>query len=215
MNEVDFLPEKCRIRQLRRHRRTRYVSLLAALALAVLAGWAVLAQQTSSLAAKAQAIEHQLKSLRAKQLEVNRLAAQRRQLIAQVKRQHQLGMAVRDAQIITALANHMPATISLTDVSMRYHTGAAAANGSHHPGQRGVKPTLAINIQGIAPDDMTVADFVSTLTRDPLFSKVTMRFSRPTTRGSVLGREFELTMSVDLTRQFVAAAIPKEVARAN
>lgn len=215
MNQVNFLPAKFRQREARRQQRAKHWSLVGVLVFASLAGWVIQSQHTTALAAQAQAVQRQVDSLHNKQLEVNRLDKQRRQLMQRVALQRKLGMAVRESQIITTLSRHMPANIGLNDISMTYQGSASGqrggANRSHHSGQS----VLSIDIQGMAPNDIAIANLVSSLAQDPLFSKVTMRFSRPAAQGHVLGREFGLTMSVNLSRHFITSPKTEEVARAH
>ena len=61
---------------------------------------------------------------------------------------------------------------------------------------------IRVELEALAPDDLSVATFVSELDASPLFTGVKMRSSRSTETRGVFAREFRLTAVVDLDRNF-------------
>jgi hypothetical protein len=61
---------------------------------------------------------------------------------------------------------------------------------------------MIVEIEGLATSDAPVAQFVSGLDANPLFSRVSLDFSRATTIGQQEARNFRVTGEIDLNARY-------------
>lgn len=219
MNSIDFLPPTYhaeRARQGMAHRRWVLI-VLTALALA---GWAAARhKQSADLAWRAAAIETQAGTTQQKRSEMEKLRAERKGLIYQQKVQRQLSQPVAVTQAIATLGRQLPDSAGLTSIRVIAHRPPPKPM-EDPDDKKSKRPTkkkpdadapaprdyLAIEVQGLAPDDVTVANLVNTMSEHPLFEKVTMNFSRVDTRGELISRRFQISAEVPLDRHYVPTA---------
>ena len=66
-----------------------------------------------------------------------------------------------------------------------------------------VKDYIQLDVYGIAPDDIAVANLVNSMSDHPLFEKVTMYFSRTEERKDIVSRRFHVGAKVPLDRRYL------------
>ncbi|MEM1381888.1 MAG: PilN domain-containing protein, partial [Pseudomonadota bacterium] len=128
-------------------------------------------------------------------------------------------------QVVAALGHALPEGIAVTELSMmsvRPKPEPVAVEESS--GRTRKKKSeenvyephlIGIELQGLAPDDLAVALLVSTLDEHPMFERVTLRSSEGVNTRGLIAREFSLTATIDLDREFRwISDVPEEVARA-
>lgn len=219
MNHIDFLPSSYHEQRAGRGlARRRWV--LIALTTLTLAGWAVVRhKQSSDLAWRAAAIESQAKTTQQKRSEMEKLRAERKALLYQQKVQRQIGQPVAVSQAIASLGRQLPDSAGLTGLLVTAHRPPpkpledpddkkAKRPAKNKSDTKDTPPPdyLAIEVQGLAPDDITVANLVNTMSEHPLFEKVKMNFSRVDTRGEWISRRFQITAEVPLDRRYIPTA---------
>ena len=160
------------------------------------------------------------------------LQSEQEQLLKRLELREQLLPPVSYAQIISAISQTIPGEVAVTEMVMKsvhpkpepIETDAereARLAGQTRKDKKTPEKTyephlVGIEMQGIAPDDLTVASLVQQLDRHPLFSRVTMRASRSVnTSQGLQAREFSLTATVDMDRKFIWSLEAEEVAHAD
>lgn len=219
MNHIDFLPPSYHEERARRglaHR--RWVLIL--LTTLTLVGWALARhKQSSDLAWRTTALESQAQTTQQKRGEMEKLRAERKVLIYQQKIQRQLRQPVAVSQAIATLGRQLPDSAGLTSLRVTAHRpppmpledpddkkAKRSAKKKTEPDKETPPDYLAIEVQGLAPDDITVANLVNTMSEHPLFEKVKMNFSRVDTRGELVSRRFQISAEVPLDRRYVPTA---------
>jgi Tfp pilus assembly protein PilN len=219
VNHIDFLPPSYHEQRAGRGlARRRWV--LIALTLLALTGWAVARhKQSSDLAWRASALESQAQTTQQKRGEMEKLRTEQKALLYQQKVQRQISQSVAVSQAIATLGRQLPDSAGLTSLLVTAHRPppkpledpddkkAKRAAKKKPDAQDEVPPDyLAIEVQGLAPDDVTVANLVNTMSEHPLFEKVTMNFSRVDTRGDLISRRFQISAEVPLDRRYIPMA---------
>jgi hypothetical protein len=223
MNNVNFLP-KSYLRRQKRQRRLLRQSGLIAVSLVALGFWFVglkaenyrlgnLAAQTEASVKQAEAELQQIKTY---QREIGSLQAEH-------ELNRQLAQPVSYGQVLAVLGAITPDEVAMTRLSLDSHrpepAKAEVAGSSKRKAKRASKEVKAeepdfieVEIDGLAPDDISVAALISELDSHPLFSSVKIRSSRSIETRGVIARQFYLSAKVDLAREFEWTPATQEVA---
>jgi len=215
--KIDFLPET--YRQRRNVRYIRRVCVLTGLCLSIVAvAWGLVQfNQATRLAARADALASQAEAAQRMQTELVRMTEEHRRLKRQARIGRELSMPLEQAELVRLLDEVLPAQVAIThlEVVTRRPTPEAmeqagdtkknkAKADDKKPGAS--EPNrLEIEIAGIAPSDLVVAEVVNDLTEHPIFSHVTLHGSRPVKRFGYHVRLFDLSLRAPLNRRFVRA----------
>ncbi len=212
MNEINFLPQSY-LRQRARRRRSLLQS--AAMALAVLTGlafWGQQVKQTGDLRAGVEAIEAEARAVKREQTESARLIGEYKALLHQTRVQRELAQPVTQTQVLAVLGQVLPRGVSLARVDLSaVRPTPAAIDAATKPKAKSKKSKgardeprqpqyLNVTVEGLAPDDLTVANVIGLLSEHGLFSEVRLKHSRGVVARGVALRGFEMTMRVDLER---------------
>lgn len=200
---VNFLPTSYR-RRVRQSRRNRRQAVLAVALLAVLAGWWFVQQQhTTQMQRQAQELEAEVESARQRMSELMALREQYQALRHQVRVQRLLSEPLRRTQIMATLGKRMPEPVTLMRIVLDTERPPAAslvgrdgADASGHPHK------VNLELSALAPDDLTVANLLTALKEHALFDDVAMHHSRSIEQYDVAARQFRMSTTVDLDRQF-------------
>jgi Tfp pilus assembly protein PilN len=142
--------------------------------------------------------------------QLTKLRSEYRSLANQARIQHDLVQPVAYTPVIAVIASLMPDSLTLTKLSMQGQTAKPAPaqkpadkSGAESRKARPAAPpaepnVLHIALEGLAPSDVQIADFVGKLTDHPLFTNVKMLYSRTAEVRSVVTREFRIEMEVSL-----------------
>jgi Tfp pilus assembly protein PilN len=204
MRELEFLPEWYP----QSRRRKRIVLLLGYLTLLVAAGlgvWFMLARR--DIRARAAVLEGAQKQLAQTHQEMHQLEEQmalKNQLLVQRQIVEKLGLPVEMSRLLQALDEKLPSQMSLTDLAFDTHEQLKVANtlAAARVATQGdnIDRRLHIRLDGIAPTDDDVANFLTGLSRVPFFDDVAMNYSRDRTDNGHVMRDFEVTFSVNLNQ---------------
>ncbi len=219
MNHVDFLPPSYRRRQRRIARTYRQVALVA-VAATLLGFWAVALEANHYGQRK---LAEQLESsVQAKADRLTVLARMDRTYAALTRQSEvyrELSQPVSYTQVLGVLATLLPDEVAVTDLLLE-SVRPTPRKASDKPDKKAAKTKvkqddfIRVELEALAPDDLSVATFVSELDANPLFSGVKMRSSRSVETRGVYARQFRLTALVDLDRDFEWTD-RQEVARAD
>ena len=207
MNTVDFLPPSYVRRQRRKVRTCRQVALVAVVA-TLLGFWAVALEANQHGQRRlAEQLESAVAAEADRRTVLTRLESTHDSLLRQMAVNRELSQPVSYTQVLATLGSLLPGEVTVTDLrleSVRPAPAKPAAKGDPAPVKVLVKQDdfIRVELEALAPDDLSVATFVSELDASPLFSGVKMRSSRSIETRGVFAREFRLTAVVDLDRDF-------------
>ncbi len=213
MSQINFLPETFRRQMEMRRRKYRHMLLLALFAVC-LVGWGVV-ERGRNIGPRdyALSLEQQVKAAREQMSELVKLRTEQQLLLRQVELQRELSQPITHTQVIAVLSQILPPSVTLTDLQVSTHrpppqpledpgkkkrTSSRKTTTTTDP----VEDYLQIELQAVAPDDLTVANVIGDLADHKLFEQVTMKYSRPTQRQEIDARQFRLSMRVRLDRKF-------------
>jgi Tfp pilus assembly protein PilN len=203
-SEIDFLPERLKVRRALRGRIFRQVNLLL-LAAGTFAAWIYFSDRRVSQASA------ELALLKDRSANVQRLVLQRAELQGQLggllskdRISGRLGTRAGPLDVLGELERLTPEGVFLTSITLEGAKWTPSGDSSRDRG--GATPPgapskesvnrLQVILTGIAPRDVDVANFIGQITASPLFEDVNMSY----TRGQVIqgrrAREFQVSCNV-------------------
>ena len=213
MNEINFLPPSFLKRGARRRRVFRQLVILAFAAACADAWYTRSSTDLSAARAYAANLEAQVAASRDRAAEITRLEARRQALTARMQTHHELVQPVNSVQVTAAVGRLLPPALALKELNILGRRPAPASSGASTPSP--VEP-LKVEMVGLAPADVEVADFVGKLSDYPLFVNVKMLYSRAVQAGDLQAREFRVELEVPLDREYRPLPAPgMEVAHAD
>ena len=202
MRDLDLLPKW--YRQTLSHRKLVVAQgwITVGLGLA-LSTWVVLVQQSIHSARGAWfSLEGQLNQSKSQLDEMALLEERRRQWLAQAQVISRLGLHVEASRLIRALDTAMPREISLSqlqvDTEEKIPEAVPAGRLVAAPANQSVVRQLRVTLQGVAPTDLDLANFMSQLSTVPFFEQVTINYVKELYDNGRIMRSFEITFSVPL-----------------
>jgi len=215
--EVDFLPAWYVEREGRRRCGHRVTAMLAVL----IVGVAVLAVQAWAARSKVQDLYHHkqelLEKTRRQVTEARKLRLSLTNLQKELRVHRLLHQPINFSQITGTLAAVTPDAIALTGLAMEVEqititrpappsTAAEKKAGAKKDVIREQRPVVAIVIDGLAPSDVDIANFIGRLAESNVFENVKMVYSRQGRREALVTREFQLRMEVRLDVRYLDQA---------
>jgi len=212
MNQINFLPASYQDSVLRRRRQPRNFIAVLITATALVGVW--------QFTPRSEALGHRADELEMQLVEVDELEAQaakiKQELTAVQTRRaiaREISQPVSATQVLATIAQVAPTDVKLTNVQLVAHRPMPAAAIVQSEGDSGggagdaevksVPSYLEITLNGIAPNEREVVAFIRTLNDHPLFSRVRSRSTGRIQTSRVIACEFEITLRVDLDREFV------------
>ena len=205
MPDLDFLPDwypKSR-------RRKRLVLLQGYMTLLLAGGlgaWLFLAHRNAQVASRALAnIEMQVSQTHQELHQLEEQVALKNQLLVQRQIVEKLGLPVELSRLLYALDQNLPTQMSLTDLAFDTQeqlktAGTPAAARGVRQGD-GIDRRLRVKLEGVAPTDTDVANFLAGLARVSFFDDVALSSTRDLNQGGRVMREFEVTFSIGLNQK--------------
>ncbi|MBN1846392.1 MAG: PilN domain-containing protein [Sedimentisphaerales bacterium] len=219
MKKVDFLPED----YIEKKAQQRANIICLALFLVVLAGvgcgFAITEQRQGRIDARVRDVTEKMQkaSEALKQLEV--LEGKRMEMIQKATISASLMEPVPRSLLLATATNDLPAGVSLTEFKLvskeikaqptytkgksarsRNKKAAPAAAAGPSDAKQAVEPLqwdTTIEITGLAPTDMQVAEFIANLDRSPLFRQVNLLYSEEHEVEEEMVRQFKLDLLLD------------------
>lgn len=209
MNEINFLPEQFVHEQARAQRRFRHVIVIAVVATCMFGQVVIHRHSLSWRQAEAKALEADAAVAQNLKSEIAQLQKRHGALSHELTMHRELVLPLRHSQMIAALGQSMPPSIALSSMNVETQLpppislDKKSAEKNKNAGALPLKkPMLNVQMTGLAADDLEVANFVGALSDHPLFHDVKMHSSKPTTVGTLIGREFSISMQVPLDREY-------------
>ncbi len=218
MTDINFLPQSFRQRQARRRRIVRETVLVILATAVLLAAGSVRQRRLSERAGYVQEKQAEAAAVAQQVQERARLTGELARLHEQQALQQRLSMPLTYTNVLAALAQIMPTSIALTDLTMdcpapapTRQTKASARSEVSTPNKKAAAPTeplreLSLKMTGLGPSDVEVANFVGRLSDHQLFRDVKLSYTRETRVNGVVARQFRLEMTVPLEQVAAPAA---------
>jgi len=210
MENIDFLPERIKVQRARRKRLIRVGYLLAVCVGAlVLLGFS---RQERVKAAQAELalLSERSGNVRRQLATLDFLQAQHADLLVKKRIDEELGSRVDALDVLAELGRMMPEGIAITSLNLEAvavpapAVGQAKTSASARPAPAGnaprAKETLVnrvrLDLVGLAPTDVDVANFIGQLSASPLFEDVNMGYAKNTRIKDRSAREFKVSCFV-------------------
>lgn len=206
-NDINFLPESYRYRVRRSRNRVR-ILVGALLVTGCLVAWWY-SQRSDIREAREYAItvEQQLDAAQQQASELGRLRARYISLTRQAGVRTELAQPVQHTQVLAVIAQLLPPSVGLVEIEIAADrpeppkADQPTDNGKNK--EKLQRELLEVDLRGMAASDEDVNDTLARLSDHPVFENVTLSYSRDETRGSLLGREFAISLQIDLQRRYV------------
>ena len=209
MESIDFLPERIRIQRTRRRRVIRLIYLVV-----ICAGTLVLlALSRQRLVRKAQAdvalLSERCEAMQS-QLDLRRsLEKEQADLLIKKRIDDELGRRVGALDILAELGRLLPDNMGLLSLSMKpvsfrvpvapvreEHNSPRAVTAAQARNKSVAATRVELYLKGIAPNDVSIANFIGQLSASPLFEDVGMTYAKNTKIKNRLAREFSVNCFV-------------------
>ncbi len=216
MNEINFLPQSYRNSLHIRQRRVREATVVILVAVSLMALWAYGLTGTVMMRHEALRTESRLTQALGTEQQVAKLTETMKQLAEQRRIQREVRVPIRHHEVIRVLASLVPDSTAFTDLSLENHRPdpapyrdptlpvATATPASKAAAQaKKKKPDyIAVQLEGLAPDDLAVASLIASMSEHPLFHGVKLHSSRFVDARGLAARQFRVTAAVDLSRDY-------------
>lgn len=209
-NEIDFLPQSYRFRVRRGRNRVRILVGAILLTGCLMAWWMSERGDIRELRAYAHTVEQELEAAQQQASELGRLRARFMSLTRQAGVRTELAQPVRHTQALAVIAELLPPSVGLVELEILAERpeplkpGEEPASRDGDAEDRDEEELLEIELRGMAANDEEVNDTLARLTDHPVFADVTLSYSRDKHRDGLIGREFALSMHIDLQRRYVS-----------
>ncbi len=222
MPDMSFLPEDYLEKRLQRRTNLICVSLFVVVMAAVVAAALVTDRQRTEVRALQEKVNNDFAEAAKRLEQLETLQARKQQMMNKARVTATLLERVPRSLILSELTNLMPATLSLTELGLETRVvrasqslsmtalekakAAARANGDADAPPEIVVPETEVlmQLEGTAPTDVEVAQFMAALGQCPLFKDVNLAFSEEVTLDERNQRRFRvdlaLNQDIDLKR---------------
>lgn len=204
---VDFIPSGFRAAARARRRARLWISAYGTAALCIAASYAAVSTGRSQAQATRMELDRQLQHEWDRNKEAQRLLAEIQSIEEAITRFDRLASPVRTVDVLGTIGALLPESAALTALTLVPRNEKLAIKPV--PGAAGnPKPTsktvhyLAVEVEGVVPNDAELASLVSALEGCPLFASVGMDFARSTTIDATPARAFRVSARVDFGRLY-------------
>ena len=214
-NEINFLPQSFLQQQARQQRKYRHAVLVGLAALALCGLFTVQQGQAHLLGRELSNRQREIDALRQRLGKLDEYQLQFDQLQHQLSVQREIIPPLTHTSILASLSKIMSTPLAVTDLSMRTGDRTSSSRRTGSAAEPQSPQVMKIDIIGLSPSDVEVANFVGQLTECSLFTNVKMHYSRSRTVGKFEAREFRLELDVRLDRDYRPIQEAEEVASAD
>ncbi len=206
--QIDLIPASCRAALGRRARVRGWIGAYSGVVLALGAAFMVVRAGEPRLEAERQRLDNEVQQKWLRNAEVQELVGRINELSGHIARYDRLAWPVRVSDVIAALGEQIPESLTLTSLTLTpRHEGGRVTRSKPRPGAKATeepvtKSVLAVEIEGIAPDDFALALLVSGIEAHPLFKAVALDFARSRVVDGREARGFRVTCEIDLSVQY-------------
>lgn len=206
-NDINFPPERDRYRVRRSRNRIRIFVGAVLLTACLMAWWYSQRGEIREAREYANTVEQQLYAAQQQASELGRLRARYASLTRQAGVRTELAQSIRHTQVLAVIAELLPPSVGLVEIEITAER-PEPLKADEKPDKRkdDAKPErefLEVELRGMAASDEDVNDTLARLSDHPVFQRVTLSYSRDERRDGLVGREFALSMQIDLQRRYV------------
>ncbi|MCC6683111.1 MAG: PilN domain-containing protein [Phycisphaeraceae bacterium] len=211
-----FLPEDYLEKRIARRTNTICLALFMVVMAGVVAAWFVTGRQVSQVRQQRAEVRQQLTD-KAKQLEqIEQLTQQRQTMVRKAAVSAVLVERIPRDRLLSELINHMPASMGLLELelstevlriapqpktSMEREAKTSRRNKTAEAAEAPppeLQPTqVSLDLVGLAPTDVEVAQFMAALSSHPMFHDVNLQYSEQTTIDEHEVRKFKIEMTIN------------------
>jgi len=204
---INFIPDSVIQARARRRLIVRSFVMLACLAAAMGAWFKTSrmydpAPQDTYLAS----LETQIAAMLEQSQEIAARQKQHRERSEEVAVRERIAAPLPATFVIAAVVETLPPSIGLSSLSLvdtpvepiAKHSREAATGSAPHPNR-----PLRVHIEGLAPDDVTIAKVLGRLDERPPFGNVELGYSRPLEGAELMARAFRITAEIPLDRRYI------------
>lgn len=196
MNRINLLPDHVIARQ-RRRRGLRAAAVAAVLALAVGSVWTTVAtRQLKDLAARTAAAQSRLNLERDRTGKIDAVATQAAQLRALLAQGERLNQPVTLPGAMTLLTHLLPQSVALTRLTIEAPAADVADRSKQPIRSTPAASVTRLSLEGLAVNDLELAQVVSELAAQKAFTNVKLVRSRPMASAGVTRYAFEISIDV-------------------
>ena len=211
MNEINFLPQRIVHQSADRRRRARTGGLISLL-LTCLVGWGVHEFSINhDMSQQVKRFKDQVATARNQMSEVVKLGDEYKRLQTQVDLQRELSQPISHTQTFVQISETLPESVALLEIHIASRRPAPKALEDDSKRKRKSKKSkvvelshndLQITLDGVAPDDLTIANMIGDLSDHPLFDQIYLEYTRSIEARGVQARAFRLKLRLRLDRRF-------------
>lgn len=218
---IDFTPESLKAVARSRRRARAWAALYVGTLLVLGAVYLGVTAGRSHREAERAEVSRLLRLEWARNEEAQKLLTEIRAIEEAINRYDRLASPVRASDVVGTIGALLPEHLSLTAMTLTPRTEKVMIPAAGTPGAPGGTPGgtpkrpvtrtisyLAVEIEGISPGDIELAELVSQLERCPLFSSVTMDFAKSAVVDGVQARAFRVSARVDFDNRFTFRDAP-------
>jgi Tfp pilus assembly protein PilN len=220
-DEINFLPDWYVRARRRRIHRDRMITIAVTMAIVMGTVMALTWSQRQQLELYHESLQQQIAAAEGQLTEVSKLKNAREQLRRQVQVYRQLARNIDVRDINAAITALTPDAVCLTRLNMqsemrrRRRPDPAKSRAEGRTVYVNEKyEVYDIRLEGVAPSDVEIANYVGRLAASGLFRNVQMAHSRQGRIGKALTRRFLIHCTVPLDRRYRVIADAQEVADA-
>lgn len=197
---IDLMPETCRKRLGQRRLIRQWITVYAATITLLIVGASLVRVMERARLAEVRVLRDKVQLDAGQATEAEKLRKSIERIQADIDRHARLSWPVRISDIVAAIGEMTPESVSLTSFSVTPRSDRGRSRAGVDASKR-----LVIEIKGLAPDDLHMSNFVAGLETHPLFNKVAVDFSKKTSLRGFDAREFGLTCEIDASARYVFA----------
>jgi Tfp pilus assembly protein PilN len=208
MININFVPDDY-VQKKESLRANTFYLVLFLIAMSALAGtFAVIKMRQRSALGEQMAVSKRMADASTAIAQLEELQSKKKQMMKNVLLTAELVEPVPRSILLAALTNNLPAGTSLTvvDIAQQMPTAQAGSQANKYDAAKknaakAAEPKVSpetlleteIDIEGVAPSDIEVAQYISRLTSSILFEKVALVQSKESSVDNDVRREFKLT----------------------
>lgn len=199
---INFLPDWYARRQSVQRRRQRVVALGGVMAIVMAWSWVGMRVTAGQVDAHLTRLEQRALAADAQAQRLAALEADREALAEEVDRHRRVARAIDIHHVNAAVGDLTPPAIFLHGLSIDDVARKRDVVGPDGEVRQEVDRSLRVEIEGAAPTNVEIANYVGRLSATPLFENVKMIHARQGEIGEASTRRFRITMEVPLDRRY-------------
>jgi Tfp pilus assembly protein PilN len=208
--QINFLPDWYLKQRRARVGRQRQILLAGVVLFGVVLLYNGMRQQHGDLEHYRQALQQQIVATQGQLSEVAKLQTARAELNEQLRIYEKLARPVNLTQVINTIGHNTPEGVALTELRSEFDKRANRRIVTPGDPTTGRKPVVAIDqvpfykivLEGNAPSNVEIANYVGSLAQTGLFRNVKMIYAREGRIDNAITREFRIAMEVSLDRDY-------------